>query len=261
MKQSTLSLLFAVLVTVAAVHADTLTLRSGRTIHGTFLGGTSRQINFLEANGHTRAFAVTDVQGISFAAIPVSPPPSAPSAAPAQQAQHPPQPAKATLPAGALIPVRLVDTLDTSTTHTGDRFTATLDSNLMAGDVIVARRGATVHGVVTKSKNARRLTGRSEMQVALTDVVINGAARPISTSGFQQEAAKEGRKTAIKTGGGAGLGAAIGAISGNAGKGAAIGAVSGLGVSMVKKGEPIRFPSETLLEFSLSQPTSLPVQR
>jgi hypothetical protein len=30
---------------------------------------------------------------------------------------------------------------------------------------------------------------------------------------------------------------------------------------MLKKGEAIRIPSETLLEFSLSQPTILPVQR
>jgi hypothetical protein len=34
-----------------------------------------------------------------------------------------------------------------------------------------------------------------------------------------------------------------------------------LGVSMIKKGEPIQFPPETLLEFSLEQPTTLPVAR
>jgi hypothetical protein len=56
-----------------------------------------------------------------------------------------------------------------------------------------------------------------------------------------------------------GLGAIIGGISGDAGKGAAIGAVSGRGVSMIKKGQPIQFPSETLLEFSVDQPTTLAV--
>ena len=83
----------------------------------------------------------------------------------------------------------------------------------------------------------------------------------MSTSGFQQKSESEGAQTAKKTLGGAGLGAAIVAIAGDAGKGAAIGAVSGVGLAMVKKGEPIRVPSETLLEFSLKQPTTLPVSK
>jgi hypothetical protein len=156
--------------------------------------------------------------------------------------------------------VRLVNGLSTSSNHTGDRFTAVLDSNLVANGVVVAYRGATLHGVVTKAEHARRLTGRSELQIALTDIVINGAAQQISTSGFQQKGSSEGANTAKKTAAGAGLGAAIGAIGGNAGRGAAIGAVSGLGVSMIKKGEAINLPPQTLLEFSLSQPTILPVQ-
>jgi hypothetical protein len=57
------------------------------------------------------------------------------------------------------------------------------------------------------------------------------------------------------------LGAAIGASSGDAGKGAAIGATAGLGIAAVKKGEPIRVPSETLLEFTLALPTTLPVAK
>jgi hypothetical protein len=255
MKKNSLAALLVLLITVAAAHADTLKLRSGRIVHGTFLGGDSRQVSFLEENGQTKTFALTDVLSISFAAIPASPPPAPVLAPPGA-----PRPANATLLAGALIPVRLMNGLNTSSTMTGDRFTATLDSNLMAGDVVVARGGATVHGIVVKSEHARRLTGRSELQLALTDIVINGAARPISTSGFQQKGASEGAQTAKKTAGGAGLGAAIGAIGGNAGKGAAIGAVSGLGISMVKKGQPISLPAQTLLEFSLSQPTILPVQ-
>jgi hypothetical protein len=30
---------------------------------------------------------------------------------------------------------------------------------------------------------------------------------------------------------------------------------------MIKKGEPIRIPSESLLEFTLKQPTALPVSK
>jgi len=34
-----------------------------------------------------------------------------------------------------------------------------------------------------------------------------------------------------------------------------------VGLSAVKKGDPTRVPSETLLEFTLGQPTTLPVSK
>jgi hypothetical protein len=58
----------------------------------------------------------------------------------------------------------------------------------------------------------------------------------IMTSGFQSKGGSERKETLKKAAGGAGLGAAFGAIAGDAGKGAAIGTVSGVGVSMTKKG-------------------------
>ena len=239
----------AALLLGAVADADTLRLRSGGTVQGTFLGADTRELRFLDSHGQSKSYPLTDVQEITFVSIP-PPPASVPL----------PKPTNATILAGSLITVRMVTSLDTSKSKTGDLFTATLDSNLESGGVVVAKRGAVVHGKVLNSENARRLTGRSELQIALIDIIINGAPHSISTNGFQQKGASEGAQTAKKTAGGAGLGAAIGAISGNAGKGAAIGAVSGLGISAIKKGEPIRFPAETLLQFSVSQPTILPVQ-
>jgi hypothetical protein len=244
--------LLAVLSLIASASADTLRLRSGQTIQGTFLSADTRELKFLVANGQARTFSLSEVSGITFASLPAPvPAPIAP----------PPRPTHVTLLAGSTITVRMLTGVSTETSKAGDLFTATLDTNLMSGGWVVAPRGTTVHGKVIKSENARRLTGRSELQVELIDIVINGAAQPISTNGFQQAGKSEGAQTAIKTAGGAGLGAAIGAISGNAGKGAAIGAVSGLGISLIKKGQPIKFPAETLLQFSLSQPTLVPLQR
>lgn len=258
MKKSAFAILLAILLLmVAGASADTLHLRSGQSVEGHFLGASTSQIKFLGPDGRPKTYSMRDIEGITFEA-PAEPPPSAnrpPAAAP------PAKPTTVTVLAGTPITVRMVDSLDTSKTKTGDLFTATLDSNLAANGVVVAPRGTTVHGKVTKSSNARRLTGKSELQLELTNIIIDGTASPISTSGFQQKGKSEGAQTAKKTLGGAGLGAAIGAIAGDAGKGAAIGAVSGVGLAMVKKGEPIRVPSETLLEFSLKQPTTLPVSK
>lgn len=257
MRKNALVILLAALVTVAGASADTLHLRSGQNIEGSFLGASTSQIKFLGPDGKPKTYSLTDVEGISFA-VP-SAPPASPNRPPAAVSSA--RPTKTTVLAGTPIAVRMVDSLDTSKTQTGALFTATLDSNLEANGIVVARKGATVHGKVIKSSNARRLTGKSELQLELTNIVINGAAQPISTSGFQQKGKSEGAQTAKKTLGGAGLGAAIGAIAGDAGKGAAIGATAGLGVALIKKGEPIRVPSETLLEFSLKQPTTLPVSK
>jgi hypothetical protein len=253
MKKSALVVLLVSLVFAAMAHADTLHLRSGQTIEGTFLGADTRQVKFLGPDGQPKTFALTDVETISFASTPPAAPPPPPPA--------PPKPSSVTIQAGSTLLVRMVDSLDTSKTQTGQIFTAALETNLVANNVIVARKGATVHGKVTKSENARRLTGKSDLQLALSDIVINGVAHPLSSSSFQQKGKSEGAQTGKKVLAGAGLGAAIGAIAGDAGKGAAIGAVSGVGLSAVKKGQPIRVPSETLLEFTISQPTRLPVSK
>jgi hypothetical protein len=255
MKKGAFVILFAALITAAGASADTLHLRSGQNVEGNFLGASTSQVKFLGPDGKPKTYSLMDVEGITFAV------PSAPASPNRPPAAAPAKPTKTTVLAGTPIAVRMVDSLDTGKTQTGALFTATLDSNLEANGIVVARKGATVHGKVTKSSNARRLTGKSELQLELTNIVINGAAQPISTSGFQQKGKSEGAQTAKKTLGGAGLGAAIGAIAGDAGKGAAIGATAGLGMALVKKGEPIRVPSETLLEFSLKQPATLPVSK
>jgi hypothetical protein len=251
MKKGMFAISIVALVTVADASADTLHLRSGETIEGTFVGATTSQIKFRGSDGQPKPYSLSDVEGVSFDARPAPPPPPPP----------PPKPTSVTVLAGTNLLVRMVDSLDTSKTQTGQIFTATLETSLVANDVIVARKGTTVHGKVTKSSNAGRMAGKSELQLELTSIVINGAAEPISTSGFQEKGKSSGASTAKKTAGGAGLGAAIGAIGGNAGRGAAIGAVAGVGLSAATKGQPVRVPSETLLEFSLAQPTRLPVAR
>lgn len=258
MKKAAFAILLAALVIVADAGADTLRLRSGQSLEGRLISADAEQIRFQGPDGITNTYPLTVVDGISFGSAPATP---APAAAPVAVVAPPPAPSKVAVSAGTPLLVRMLTSLDTSRTQTGQIFTANLETNLVVHGVVVARKGATVHGKVTKSVNAGRLAGKSELQLELSNIVINGVAHPISTSGFQQKGKSEGAQTLKKTAGGAGLGAAIGAIAGDAGKGAAIGAVSGVGVSAVKKGEPIRVPSETLLEFTLRNSVTLPVSK
>jgi len=90
--------------------------------------------------------------------------------------------------------------------------------------------------------------------------VIGGTAYAILSSDCQVKGKSSGGRSAKRILGGTGLGAAIGAIAGNAGMGAAIGAVVGTTAAVAQKGQKISVPSETVLEFRLQQPASLPAR-
>jgi len=170
------------------------------------------------------------------------------------------QQAMVNVPAGTSLLVRMADSVDSSKNAVGSRFTASLETNLQVGGVVVVPAGTKILGRLAQSKEAGRAGGKSELQLELTDIVIGGSAYPILSSDYSLQGSNSGKRTAKRVLGGAGLGAAIGAIAGNAGKGAAIGAVVGTTAAVAQKGEKVSIPSETLLEFRLQQPASLPAR-
>jgi hypothetical protein len=169
-----------------------------------------------------------------------------------------------TVPAGTRILIRTVDPIDSSKQKAGFRFTANLETNLQYDNVVVARRGTPVYGVLATASSAGKMKGSSELGLELTDIVINGTSYPLMTSTYEIEGKGEGSNTAKKVFGGAGLGALIGGLAGG-GKGAGIGALAGAGagtaVAATKKGQQLQIPSESLLEFRLEQPVALPIGR
>jgi hypothetical protein len=169
---------------------------------------------------------------------------------------------RVTVPAGTRILVRMVDSVDSSQQKAGYRFTASLETNLQAEDVVVAPRGTTVYGHLASASSSGRFKGSSQLTLELTDIVMNGTAYPLLTSTYEVEGKGEGSKTARKVIGGVGLGALIGGLAGGgkgAGIGALAGAAAGTAIASSKKGEQLSIPSESLLEFRLAQPVALPV--
>jgi hypothetical protein len=169
-----------------------------------------------------------------------------------------------TVPAGTRILIRTIDPIDSTKQKTGYRFSATLETNLQAEDMVIAPRGTTIYGRLANASSAGRMKGSSDLTLELTDIVINGTAYPLLTSTYEIKGKGEGGNTAKKVVGGAGLGALIGGLAGG-GKGAGIGALAGAGagtaIAASKKGEQLQIPSESLLEFRLEQPVALPVGR
>lgn len=168
------------------------------------------------------------------------------------------------VPAGTRLLIRMLDSVDSGKQQVGYRFTAGLETNLQVDDVVVAPGGTTVYGRLANAKKAGNMSGAGELTLELTDIVINGTSYPLLTSAFEVKSEGKGKKTTRRIVGGTGLGALIGGIAGG-GTGAAIGAVAGAAagttVSAATKGKQVSIPSESLLEFRLEQPASLPVAR
>src|ERR1700745_2139300 len=165
------------------------------------------------------------------------------------------------VPAGTQLLTRTIDQIDSSKQKTGFRFKASLETNLQLENTVVAERGTTVYGRLAQASSAGRMSGSSELSLELTDIVINGTPYSLMTSTYEIKGKGEGKKTAGKVLGGAGLGALIGGIAGG-GAGAAIGVVAGAAggtaLAASKKGEQLQIPSESLLAVRIDETGSLP---
>jgi len=117
-----------------------------------------------------------------------------------------------TVPAGTSLLVRMIDTVDSSKNAVGSRFSASLETNLEVDGVVVAPAGTKVYGRLAQSKEAGRMAGKSELRLELTEIVLNGTAYPVLSSDYQVSGKSSGGRSAKRILGGAGLGAAIGAM-------------------------------------------------
>ena len=179
-------------------------------------------------------------------------------------AAPPPPPQKVTIPAGTTLAVRLVDTIDSEKNQPGETFRATLNSPLsVEGDVAIPA-GYDVEGHIVDVKSAGKFAGQSLLVLQLDRISVGGKSYSVQTDEYKRQGNSRGKNTAEKVGAGAAIGAIIGGLAGG-GKGAAIGAAAGGGlgggVQAATKGQQIKLPSETVINFTLQNPlTVIPAQ-
>jgi hypothetical protein len=185
-----------------------------------------------------------------------APPAPLPAPAPAQ----PSAPAKITIPDGAVLAIRMLDTIDSENANPGDTFRATLNSPVQVDGKTVIPSDADVSGRVVDVHAAGRFKGAGLLTIELTKVSFNGRSYPIHSNQWSKQTNGRGQGTAEKVGGGAAIGALLGAIAGG-GKGAGIGAVIGAGAGGVTqaaiKAAQIKLGPESLLTFHLAQPVTV----
>ena len=268
----TASAIAIVLASAFVVHADTLYLRDGRTMRGTFISGNSQQIRFLPDRGRTQTFRISAVERMSFGE-------ETPAAATSTPAHRDPyfrgssgsssssgtysssESARSraseanVVPAGTVVTVRMIDAIDSNNTDVGQTYRASLEAPIEVNGRTIAPRGADAVVRVERVKQSGTVAGREEIALVLSEIDANGRRLVPETEHAELSASSRKNESVKVIGGTAVVGAIIGAIAGG-GKGAAIGAASGAGAGaaiQAIRGQRIQVPSETRLDFTLAQ--------
>jgi hypothetical protein len=172
------------------------------------------------------------------------------------------------LASGTAVSVRSEENIDSAKAVEGQTFAGEVTEDVLDADgAVVIPRGANAQLIIRSASKGGKIRGASDLVLDLKQVAIEGREYQLSTSDLVQQG-KSGiganKRTAIYTGGGAALGAIIGAIAGG-GKGAAIGAGAGGGggalTQILTKGDAIRIPVETVLKFQLDKPLHVTAAR
>jgi hypothetical protein len=255
-----------VCATAVAGRADTLELKNGSLIRGKFLSGTQTSISF-QVGSSVQNYDVADISSLRFEGNGSTESSSTSSTdlkvRSSAGGQVTTSSAALTLPAGTRLSIRTIDEIDSTKNGVGYRFRASLEQALWIDGKVVVSKGADVYGRLAESRQTGTFAGRSELKVELTGMVVNGQTLPLVTGEYEVSGKSKGESTAKRSLGGAAIGSIIGALAGG-GKGAAIGAGAGAGAGVasevITKGDQVRIPSETLLEFTLEQSVTIPTR-
>ncbi|MBV9304130.1 MAG: hypothetical protein JOY62_11875 [Acidobacteriaceae bacterium] len=265
-------LLLSLFVGASLVAADTLVLRDGSTVDGSFLGGDNRSIRFAVGD-QVKTYSLNDVDSIRFGNSPApasastnpSPgdttQPSAPAQTPALPASAPATGAMGVeITAGTQIVIRMIDAVNSETDTLGQTYRASTDQPIVVNGQTVIPRGADVIATLIDAKQSGKIEGRTVLTLDLKSVTVNGRSYDIVTTGVSKASSSRGARSAKVIGGTAALGAIIGGAAGG-GRGAAIGAGSGAAVGtaaeVATSGQKVKIPAETRLTFTLQNPLDL----
>ncbi len=150
-----------------------------------------------------------------------------------QRPQYAPPPPRYSVPSapitlaqGTVLQLRTTDAVDSKRAKEGTPLDFTVIRDVTLNGWLAIPRGATVHGVITESKNAGQMAGSAELALRLTSLDLGGRNYPLDSDEFRIKGPSKTARTAGNIIGGTVLGALIGGAAGG-GSGAAIGAVAG----------------------------------
>ena len=164
------------------------------------------------------------------------------------------------VPAGTTLHVRIIENLNSESAQIGDPFHGTLTEPIFAGDHEIYPKGADVDGRVVDVHKSGRLSEPGELDLVVSTVRSGNRTSSVRVQPLVIKGESHAKSNTSKIGGGAVLGALIGAIAGG-GKGAAVGTVAGAaagtGAAAVTGAREAKVESEAVLDFVTVSPGEL----
>ena len=163
---SILTIILSMAFMTSPAWTDTLILKTGDRVTGSFDGGTANVVKFRTVYRGVREYDIKSVQQIQFGDKQnktVDPTTSAePSGSSAAQIY----------PAGSKITIRMIDSINNEDQTEGSLFVASLEESIMSGGIEVIPKGADVWG---------RVTGSNPPGLELTQIFVNGIPYSVTT--------------------------------------------------------------------------------
>ena len=161
------------------------------------------------------------------------------------------------IPVGTSVQVRITEKLSSETANVGQQFHGVLAAPITANGKTLFPKGASVTGEAVNLERSGRLSTPGELHLTLKSIRSGGRTYTVSVQTLMVKGNSHTKSNVTKIGGGAGLGALIGAIAGG-GKGAAIGAgvgaAAGTGVAAGTGKQPAEVQSEAALAWTPNAP-------
>jgi len=163
------------------------------------------------------------------------------------------------IPAGTVLTVRTTQPIVAESSYAGMQFDAIVDEPVYVDGRVAVPRGTVATLEVVSAQQSSNLKGKDKISFRLSALHFADRSYSVATNFIEFKGRSEGKRTAQKVLGGAGIGAALGGIFGG-GTGAALGAAAGGGTGAVIAGSGkthLVVPAETRLQFRLSAPASI----
>jgi hypothetical protein len=172
-----------------------------------------------------------------------------------------PPPVRVILATGTTVTVRLNQAVGSRVSASGQRFMSKLDHAVVVDGREVLPAGTQFSGTVIEAMPAGHLAGGAVLRVALASFTLNATNYRIQTTTLVRVSQGKGRRTATMAGGGAAIGALVGALA-HRGKGALIGAAAGAaaggaGSALSGGDRDIVMPAQSLIAFKIVEPLTL----
>jgi hypothetical protein len=166
---------------MAAVPAETLKLKDGRVITGTYKGGSPHDVR-IDVGDRIQFVDIADIVRIEFDSDRQREERETSSAADGS----------IELPAGTNLVIRMIDAVDSERNSVGQTFTASLDEPIVIDGQTAIPRGADVVVKLVDEKESGNLTGRTTLTLDLISLKVNGRMVKVNTETVTEESSSRG---------------------------------------------------------------------